>query len=117
MSAHDDFFAEVTTGPVGERAFASDTGRRWDYRKVLRGLARPSPTPAPAALRRTHAPAPPRQLTDLEKRAFVDAADLAGLSLSSWVRERLRRAARAELNEAGKPVAFLPSDGTTKGQG
>lgn len=42
-----------------------------------------------------------------EKRAFRDAADLAGLDLSAWVRERLRAAARKELEVAGYPVAFL----------
>jgi len=42
-----------------------------------------------------------------EKQAFKDAADLAGLPLSAWVRERLRVAARQELAESGKPVAFL----------
>jgi hypothetical protein len=42
-----------------------------------------------------------------EKQAFKDAAELAGLPLSTWVRERLRRAAREELEEAHRPVAFL----------
>jgi predicted HicB family RNase H-like nuclease len=42
-----------------------------------------------------------------EKEAFQDAADLAGVSLSSWVRERLRRMALKELQEAARPVAFL----------
>jgi hypothetical protein len=42
-----------------------------------------------------------------EKEAFKDAADLAGISLSSWVRERLRRVAINELREAAQPVAFL----------
>lgn len=51
------------------------------------------------------------RMTDAEKQAFQSAADLSGLSLSSWVRERLRRVARAELTEAGKPVAFM-GDGT-----
>ena len=53
------------------------------------------------------------RVTAAEKRAFADAADLAGLSLSSWVRERLRKTARVELEEAGKPVAFM-GDGTGK---
>jgi hypothetical protein len=39
--------------------------------------------------------------------AFRVAADLAGLALSAWVRERLRLAARRELEEAGKSVPFL----------
>jgi hypothetical protein len=42
-----------------------------------------------------------------EKQAFKDAADLSGLALSAWVRERLRLVARKELDEAGKQVAFL----------
>jgi predicted HicB family RNase H-like nuclease len=42
-----------------------------------------------------------------EKEAFKDAADLSGISLSSWVRERLRRMAIKELQEAARPIAFL----------
>lgn len=43
-----------------------------------------------------------------EKRAFQDAADLAGISVSAWMRERLRRDAVRELEEASRPVAFRP---------
>jgi hypothetical protein len=43
-----------------------------------------------------------------EKQAFKDAADLAGIPLSAWVRERLRRAAIRELEDAARPIAFLP---------
>ena len=42
-----------------------------------------------------------------EKDAFKDAAKLSGIPLSSWVRERLRRVARIELEEAGHRIAFL----------
>jgi hypothetical protein len=42
-----------------------------------------------------------------EKQAFKDAADLAGLAVSAWVRERLRRIATKELQDAMRPVAFL----------
>ncbi len=42
-----------------------------------------------------------------EKLAFQDAADIAGLPLSAWVRERLRKAARLELEAAGRQIAFL----------
>ena len=42
-----------------------------------------------------------------EKQAFRDAANLAGLDLSAWVRERLRVAARKELESGNLPVAFL----------
>jgi predicted HicB family RNase H-like nuclease len=44
-----------------------------------------------------------------EKASFDAAADLAGLALSAWVRERLRLVARTELQAAGQPVAFLAS--------
>lgn len=42
-----------------------------------------------------------------EKEAFRDAGELAGIPLSAWVRERLRRVARVELEEAGRRIAFL----------
>ncbi|WP_157234700.1 plasmid mobilization protein [Methylosinus sp. LW4] len=41
-----------------------------------------------------------------EKRAFEEAAELAGIPLSAWVRERLRRASRIELEDAGRRVPF-----------
>jgi hypothetical protein len=43
-----------------------------------------------------------------EKEGFRAAADLAGLDLSAWIRERLRLAARRELEQAGRPVPFVP---------
>jgi uncharacterized protein (DUF1778 family) len=43
-----------------------------------------------------------------EKTAFQDAATLDGKKLSEWIRDRLRRLSRQELEEVGKPVAFLP---------
>lgn len=42
-----------------------------------------------------------------EKQAFEEAAELAGVPVSSWVRERLRRAARRELEEANRTIPFL----------
>jgi uncharacterized protein (DUF1778 family) len=42
-----------------------------------------------------------------EKQAFRAAAEASGLPLSGWIRERLRRAARKELQDMGMPVAFL----------
>lgn len=42
-----------------------------------------------------------------EKQTFQDAANLAGVPLSSWARERLRKAARLELETAGEKIAFL----------
>ena len=47
------------------------------------------------------------RLNAAEKAAFNEAASLSGIPLSGWVRERLRRAAIRELEDAGKPVAFV----------
>jgi len=47
------------------------------------------------------------RVSDPEKTAFDAAAGLAGLDVSAWVRERLRLAARSELEGYGKPVSFL----------
>jgi hypothetical protein len=47
------------------------------------------------------------KLESTEKEAFKDAADLAGVPLSTWVRERLRQIAGRELAKASRPVAFL----------
>jgi uncharacterized protein (DUF1778 family) len=46
------------------------------------------------------------RLHENEKSAFEAAAEIAGIALSSWVRERLRRAARIELQDANQPVPF-----------
>ena len=42
-----------------------------------------------------------------EKRSFRDAADAAGMPMSAWIRDRLRRVARKELEDLELPVAFL----------
>ncbi|MDD5243714.1 MAG: hypothetical protein PHU49_06820 [Syntrophorhabdaceae bacterium] len=42
-----------------------------------------------------------------EKIAFNEAAKVVGISLSSWIRACLRRAAIRELEEVGKQAAFL----------
>jgi len=47
------------------------------------------------------------RLTAAEKATFKQAADLAGLALSGWMRERLRRTAVRELGDASLPIAFL----------
>jgi uncharacterized protein (DUF1778 family) len=47
------------------------------------------------------------RLTEAEKTGFKDAADLAGMPLSAWVRFALRQAATKALREAEKPIAFL----------
>jgi hypothetical protein len=49
------------------------------------------------------------RLTESEKEGFEMAADAAGISLSAWMRERLRRAAIRELEEASKPIPFISS--------
>lgn len=54
------------------------------------------------------------RLNASEKKAFEEAADLSGLALSAWVRERLRRVAVMELGEAGREIAFL--NGAAKGK-
>ena len=47
------------------------------------------------------------RLTDAEKNAFAQAAAIAGISLSSWARERLRLAAIRDLESAGRRVPFV----------
>lgn len=47
------------------------------------------------------------RVADTEKEAFEEAANLSGLALSAWVRERLRQVAVKELETAGRQVAFL----------
>lgn len=47
------------------------------------------------------------RVTEPEKRGFEAAAKLAGIPLSSWVRERLRLAAIRELEGAGQQIPFI----------
>jgi uncharacterized protein (DUF1778 family) len=47
------------------------------------------------------------RLNPAEKDAFEKAANLAGIAVSAWVRERLRAAAIRELEGAGETPAFL----------
>jgi hypothetical protein len=49
------------------------------------------------------------RLTDADLATFDAAAELAGVPTSGWMRERLRTAARAELEAARRPVPFLDS--------
>ncbi len=42
-----------------------------------------------------------------EITTYKDAAKLSGVSVSSWVRDRLRKAARQELQSSGMKVSFL----------
>ena len=48
------------------------------------------------------------RVTEEEKQGFQLAADLSGISLSSWVRERLRLAAIRDLENAGQKIPFVP---------
>jgi len=47
------------------------------------------------------------RLTEAEKDGFAAAAAVAGIPLSSWVRERLRLAAIRDLESAGRRVPFV----------
>jgi hypothetical protein len=47
------------------------------------------------------------RLTDEEKQGFQAAANLAGIPMSSWVRERLRLAAIRDLESAGQKIPFV----------
>jgi len=47
------------------------------------------------------------RLTPLEKEAFQQAADLSGIPLSAWMRERLRLSAIRDLESAGQSVPFV----------
>jgi hypothetical protein len=46
-------------------------------------------------------------VTESEKKAFRDAAERSGIPMATWMRERLRRVAIRELENADLPVAFL----------
>jgi uncharacterized protein (DUF1778 family) len=47
------------------------------------------------------------RLTPAEKAGITQAAAVAGISISSWVRERLRLAAIRDLESAGLRVPFV----------
>ncbi len=50
------------------------------------------------------------RLTPDEKKGFEEAAEIAGISLSAWMRERLRRAAVRELEDASRVIPFIRVD-------
>ncbi len=50
------------------------------------------------------------RLTVDEKTRFEEAAKIAGISLSAWMRERLRRAAVRELEDASRTIPFIHMD-------
>lgn len=47
------------------------------------------------------------RVTSEEKQAFQQAAELAGIPLSAWIRERLRSVVIRELEGAGYSVPFI----------
>ena len=47
------------------------------------------------------------RLTKDEREGFEIAAEIAGIDLSSWARERLRLAAIRELENAGIRIPFI----------
>jgi len=47
------------------------------------------------------------RLEPKEKEAFTQAAKIAGIPVSNWVRERLRLAATQELTSARKHIPFI----------
>ena len=47
------------------------------------------------------------RLSDTEKEGFSIAADLAGIPLATWMRERLRLASIRELESAGILAPFI----------
>lgn len=47
---------------------------------------------------------------DLEKSSFERAARLNGMSLSGWMRFKLRKAAVEDLEQAGDRADFLPRE-------
>lgn len=49
------------------------------------------------------------RLSPEEKQAFQKAAEISGLALSAWIRERLRMAAIRELEGRGHSIPFLKS--------
>ena len=78
----------------------------YGFLRYKKGMAKRRGRP-PVSPEKTKADYLEVRLESAEKQAFKDAADFAGLALSAWVRERLRLAARRELEKLGKPVAFL----------
>ena len=53
------------------------------------------------------------RINPAEKQAFTDAAELDGKTLSGWIRDRLRRDSRQELELQGRTVAFLATQNKT----
>jgi uncharacterized protein (DUF1778 family) len=73
--------------------------------KPKRGAPRKSPAKSKRALVQI-------RLHETEKKAFEQAADLDGKKLSEWIRDRLRRNSREELERLGQEVPFLVAGST-----
>jgi len=56
------------------------------------------------------------RLSSNEKAAFEQAAKLAGVSTSAWIRERLRLSAIRELESSGVRVPFVKPIGQADGE-
>jgi DNA-directed RNA polymerase specialized sigma24 family protein len=53
------------------------------------------------------------RVTELEKAAFEEAAQMAGVSFSTWARTILRRAALREFQDAGRRLDLYPPSEST----
>lgn len=56
------------------------------------------------------------RVSEAERAAFQDAAAIAGITVSAWARERLRRAAVRDLQDASRPVPFLEKSRISNGR-
>jgi hypothetical protein len=56
------------------------------------------------------------RLSPSEKQGFGEAASLSGLPLTTWMRERLRKIAKRELEEAQRPIPFLAEGNAPRGK-
>jgi uncharacterized protein (DUF1778 family) len=71
--------------------------------KKKRGAPKKSPDKARSVLMQF-------RVTPLEQQAIQAAADLDGKKLSEWIRDRLRRLSRIELEKEGRSVPFLTGE-------
>jgi hypothetical protein len=77
------------------------------FRYTINGMKKKKRGRPPKAEDELHSESLLVRLDSNEKQAFKDAANLAGVSLSAWARERLRQIATRELKSAAQPIAFL----------
>lgn len=47
------------------------------------------------------------RVTDMEKEGFEKAAEISGIGLSAWARQKLRAAAIKDLQDVGEKIPFL----------